>query len=422
MKTHRIYSGFSATLFAFAAVTHVTAQAIVDPTKPPPPAGPAKPAEGAPSPFNFTASYTADLLSVVSGGRSGGVGYVDLAKLSAAYDGAGAGQEGLTGLVSLEHANGSDFTARHVGGVQSVSALEAQPEAFRLYEAWLQKDILNGQGGVKLGLIDINTTYDVQETAALFINASEGIGPDVSDTGLNGPSDYPTPALAVTSFYRPAEGWTVQLGIFDGAAGDPSHRNDFVAVKLEGALLIGQLEKRFGDVARIETGAWSYTAAFPSLDQINAAGAARAVHGNDGLYGLIEGRLMAKPGVGGGDSQGGGLSGWLRVGFANGDINPIEKYVGGGLVYTGLIPGRDKDEIGFAVARSELGRGAHSAGLAKGRDIGGGETDMEAIYRYAFKEWLNIQPDVQYVIDPHADRQIPDALVVGVRLAFTYSK
>jgi porin len=193
---------------------------------------------------------------------------------------------------------------------------------------------------------------------------------------------------------------------------------DFVDVRLDdGALIIGQVEKRFGDTARIEAGAWTYTSPFPALDRFSIGGAPRALHGNDGLYGLVEGRLIAKPG-----DKDGGLSGWLRLGVANGDINPVSSYLGAGLVYTGLITGRDKDEIGFAVARAGLGAGARFTGALAGRRIGQAETNLEATYRYAFRDWLNIQPDVQYVINPRGDEHISNALVIGLRLAFTYSK
>ena len=417
MGLSRKIVGLIAVLAVLSHARPLAAQAVTDPTKPAPPAGPAKPADAPPSAWTFTAAYTADFLGAVAGGTSRGGAYVDLLKLSAAYDGATAGHEGLTGLVSVEHAFGSGFTGRRVGGLQNVSGDETLPGTFRLYEAWLQQELAGGQGGVKAGLIDINTTFDVQETAALFVNASQGIGPDLGDTGLNGPSDYPTPALAVTGFYRPAEGWTAQLGLFNGVAGDPAHRTDFVDVKLDGALIIGQVEKRFGDAARVEVGAWTYTAAFPSLDQFTPSGQPRAVHGNDGLYGLVEGRLLARPG-----DNGGGLNGWVRVGLANGDINRVANYLGAGLVYTGPFRGRDKDEVGFALARAGAGAGARYVGALAGRHIGEAETDLEATYRYVFTDWLNIQPDLQYVIDPGGDRHRPNAVVVGLRLAFTYSK
>ncbi len=211
------------------------------------------------------------------------------------------------------------------------------------------------------------------------------------------------------------------MAVFDGVAGDPDHRSQFVAVKLEGALIVGQIERRFGDFARVEAGAWTYTAGFASLDQFTTTGAPRLVHGDDGVYALVEGRLLARPGAGSGDGDG-GLSAWLRVGAANGDINPVQNYLGAGLVYTGLVKGREKDEVGVAIARAGFGPGARYQARLSGRDIASAETDLEATYRFVFRDWLNLQPDLQYVIDPHGDRHIANALVVGLRFAFTYSR
>ena len=367
------------------------------------------------SPFSFSAAFTLDLLENLSGGRSTGFGKADLLKLSASYEGSASGHDGLNGLISVEHSFGSSFTIRKLGGLQNVTAAEAEPASLRLYEAWLQQAFLGDAAGVKVGLIDLNTTFDVQQTAALFLNASHGIGPDFGDTGLNGPSIYPTTAFGVTSFYRPNDAWTAQVGVFNGLAGDPTHRSDFVAVKLDGVLLVGQIERRFGDVARIELGAFSYTARFPSLDRFNADGTARSVSGNAGIYGLVEGKLISS-----GD-QGGGLSGWVRVGVSNGDINPVSNYLGAGLVYAGPIPGRDKDEVGIALARAGLGEGSRVAGQAAGRRIGQAETVFEATYRYSLNDTLSLQPDLQYVIRPHGDSELGNALVFGLRLALTIS-
>ena len=416
-------AGLTAALAVGAAAWPLAAQTVTDPTAPPAPPAPAtadNSGRQVPPTFTFSAAYTADALANVQGGERPGEAYVDLLKLSAAYDGAASGHGGLTGLLSLEYHNGANFSAGRVGAFQAISSSDAQPAATRLYEAWLQQMVLDGKGGVKGGLIDLNRLYDVQETASLFLNASHGIGPDFSDAGVNGPSIYPTTALAVTGFYRPAQGWTAQLGIFDAVAGDPANRGRFVAIELsarQGALIVAQVEKRFGDRLRIEGGAWTYTAAFPSLDRFDAAGAPRSAHGNGGVYGLVEGRILAKPGDGGG-----GLSGWLRLGRANGDINPVQGYLGAGLVYTGLIPGRDGDQAGIAVARAAFGEGGREAGDLAGKPIGGAETNVEATYLYAFRNWLSLQPDLQYVIHPGGDERLRNALVVGLRLTFTASR
>ena len=111
--------------------------------------------------------------------RRGGA-YVDLLKLSVNFDGSAFGFPGLTGLVSAEHFFGSDFTASHVGGEQNISADETEPGFVRLYEMWIQQTFAGDNGGHK-GRSDRShgTTFDVQETAALFLNASQGIGPEL---------------------------------------------------------------------------------------------------------------------------------------------------------------------------------------------------------------------------------------------------
>jgi porin len=361
-------------------------------------------------------SYDLDLLDDAAGGRSQGAGAADFLKASVGYDGNLQGRDGLTGLVSLEHTFGSTFTANRVGGFQAITSAEAQPATTRLYEAWLQQDLLGGAAGVKAGLIDLNTTFDVQETAALFLNAADGIGTDIADTGPNGPSIYPTTAAAVNAFWRPSNAWTLQIGVFDATAGDPRHRSDFVAVKFDGALLIAQVERRFGDAARVEAGAWRYTNAFPALDRFRPNGSPQDLCGDDGLYGMIEGRILKR-----GD-QGGGLSGWVRAGVANANFNPVRDSLGGGLVLSGAFPGRDKDEAGIGLNSAGFGQGALAAALAEGHVVRGRETVVELTYRYVLKDWLGVQPDLQYVVRPHGDPRIANAIVAGLRFAFTWSK
>lgn len=407
------------TLTSLLLATAAAGQEIADPTAAPPdpdakPAQPDKP----PSPFTFTATYRADLLDAASGGLRRGAGYIDQVRLSVAYDGAEAGHDGWTALASIEHSNGTTFTADRIGGEQEVSSLEAAPEAFHVSGLWVQKEALGGRLGLKAGLVDINTTYDYQGTAALLINSSHGVGIEFAQSGLNGPSIDPTPALGLTGFYRPREGWTFQAAIFDGVAGNPDHPKRLVDFRFDdGALFVAQAERRFGADARFEAGAWAYTAAFDTLDQTGITGPPRQSGGNVGVYALAEGRLTHES-----NSEDSGLSGWVRLGAANGRINPVTNYVGAGLVYTGLVPGRDKDQAGLAIAFARFGTPARLAALAAGDPIDGNETDLEATYRYTVNDWLNLQPDLQYVINPGGRTRVGNALVIGFRVELTVSK
>jgi porin len=367
------------------------------------------------SAFTLNGAYTLDLLGVAEGGLSPGTGASDLLEVSGAYDGAAHGLSGLSGLITIDHTFGSRISAEHVGALQSVSSSEASG-ATRLFEAWAQLKSVGGATGVKIGLVDLNSAFDVQETAALFLNASYGLGPEIGDTGVNGPSTYPTTALAVTGFYKPSDAWKVQLGVFDATAGDPEHRSAFVAVKLAGALIIAEVERRFGDAMRLDAGAWTYTNAFPSLVAVQPDGRPIPVHGNAGVYGLAEARLLP---VG---DKGGGLSGWVRFGLANGDINLVQNAVSAGLVYSGPMFGRREDEAGVAFTRAGFGRGAQVAAASEGRLVSGAETVIEATYKAVLTSWISLQPDLQYVIRPQGERRVPNAVVLGLRTLLTWSR
>ena len=296
-----------------------------------------------------------------------------------------------------------------------MSANETEPGAFRLYEAWVQQSLAGDAFAVKAEPCrSLNTTFDVQETAALFLQRLAG-----DRRGAR--RHRPQRALELSHpgrggdrvLRRPRADWTVQLGLFDATAGNPNNRAEFVDVKLDGALIIAQAEKRLANRARAEIGVWTYTRDYPVLGL--PPGEAREGGGDAGVYGLLEGRI-----IGGGDGP--GLSGWVRTGLANGELNPVANYLGAGLVYTGPLRGRDKDEVGIAIARAGFGPGAKRAAALAGERLDHAETDLEATYRYVLTDWLNIQPDMQYVIDPHGIATRRNALVGGLRLAFSYTR
>jgi porin len=109
-----------------------------------------------------------------------------------------------------------------------------------------------------------------------------------------------------------------------------------------------------------------------------------------------------------------GLSGWLRVGLANGDAQAVDSYLGSGLVLQGLLRGRPDDRIGMAVAHA--GRSSRTVSTSKVRSA---ETSVEATYQYKVRNNFAIQPDAQYIIHPAAVAGARNAMIFGVRLVFT---
>ena len=159
--------------------------------------------------------------------------------------------------------DGADFSGAVVGAAQTISNLEA-PADIRLANAWMSWDA-GGKGGVKLGVVDLNTEFDVQSTAALFLNSAFGIGPDFSQSGQNGPSIFPSTGLGLVGWWLPGGHWQLKAGLFEGASGDPTHpgRTNFILSRDEGALIVLEARNHLTENFVIGAGTWRYTADLP---------------------------------------------------------------------------------------------------------------------------------------------------------------
>ena len=98
-----------------------------------------------------------------------------------------------------------------------------------------------------------------------------------------------------------------------------------------------------------------------------------------------------------------------------GDRNPLQYEFTTGGRYTGLIPGRDEDKIGFGLIYSDNGEAFSQASQDGGGPGLGGETTLELDYQYNPAPWLSIQPDAQYIFDPAGNSGNDDILVLGLR-------
>ena len=344
----------------------------------------------------FGASYITDIVSVVDGGVRRGTAWLGRADLTVAVDGKAIGLDGITLFADLLATQPTDFSGRFVGDGQTVSNVQAD-SAIRPFEAWIEAQAGEATG-VKAGLIDLNTEFDIQAIGALFLHSSHGIGPDFSQSGANGPSIFPSSSSAIVVRHMRGK-VRLRAGLFDGVAGsvaDP-RRSAFRLPGTRGALLVAEIEHRIGSSGEVQLGAWRYTDRFDALDP----GRPRAV--SQGAYALIEGPLDR------------GIEGWVRVGVADDRANPIGLYLGGGIAH-----GPAHSRIGLAVAHARLGAPARHT-LIEGRTADRAETAFELTWARRLVEGVIVQPVLQYVIDPGWNPATRDALVIGTRLRFSLS-
>ena len=177
----------------------------------------------------------------------------------------------------------------------------------------------------------------------------------------------------------------------------------------EGVLHALEYNRDFSDALRLGLGAFSYSAEFEAIRETDAGGNPVRGDGNAGWYGFAEGIAYT------GASNGRNASAFVRYGTANGALNPVERYFGAGTVLSGFVPRRPEDQIGISVAMARCGADFRTAVGAASH-----ETAFELTYRAHIHDRIQIQPDVQYIINPGFDRTLRNALVIGVRMELNH--
>ena len=403
-----------------------------------------KPTEG----LEFQINYIGEVLGDVSGGYRQGAIYEGLLKAGVQLD-----LEKLTGwkggalFVNMLYPHGDSLTQKYTHDLNVVSNIDAY-DTVRLNEAWFEQKLFGDHFAVRIGEQALDTEFFVCDSGAVFINSCFGSPPFFS-LNFAAPT-YPLSAPGVRVQWTPSESFLWRTGIYSGDVGDQGRNNTHggrVAFSSEsGALVLSELvyktnagKDATGLPGTFKLGGFCDTG---KLDDVRNNG---DTHWDDyGAYFIFdqaiyrEQHAAAAP-TGKGEKSGKdvsketasangkdekadndqGLNFFTRIGGAlPNDRNLVNGYLEGGLTYKGLIPGRDKDVCAVACSYTHISKDV--------RDDSGGaisshhETVLEATYQVAVTDWLSVQPDFQYVINPGGTDDTQNAVVIGVRATLTF--
>jgi porin len=115
-----------------------------------------------------------------------------------------------------------------------------------------------------------------------------------------------------------------------------------------------------------------------------------------------------------------GLYFFSLINFAPQYNNPLPFYFHAGLVYKGLIPGRDQDQTGVAFAYGNYSYYKQLADERRGRPIQTYEAVLEFDYRIQLNKWCYAQPLLQYIIRPNGTGLVENATVLGFQLGVIF--
>lgn len=380
--------------------------------------GEAKPApeENKSEAISFPISYTGEVLGNLSGGYKQGAIAEGLLNVGVQGDlGKLIGWEGATFLISAIDTHGGSLTEKYVRDFNAVSNIDAY-DSVRLYEVWLEQEWGEGKFSLRAGQLLADSEFFVSDNSALFLNGAFGALPLVSQ---NLPAAvYPVAAPGVRFRWQATDALSFQAGVYDGDVGDPATNNKHgVSWRVGhngGVLALGETAYAWNKKEGAEglPGVVKLGAFFRNADATEDLKGVPC-RSNAGGYVIVDQMLWRAPGT-----EDGGLSGFLRVGAASEEKNPVPFYGDAGFNYKGLIPGRSDDVAGVAVSFTKLSKYAvDDDGLPIEKHH---ETVIEATYKVQVNDWLAVQPDAQYIFNPGASVKADNAFVAGVRVNVSF--
>lgn len=306
----------------------------------------------------------------------------------------------------------SDFDREKIGALFKTNADAKTEEPIFVDKWWWAQQLLDGRVELRLGRIESEKDlFDVNRVAGhedkQFMNKALVINPTIAHKL----------GLGVSARIEPVDDFYVQAAVIDPEAEDRRTGFDTAFHGPDRATVFWELglTRRFtsahGELpGHYMVGSWydpgPKKVFFDTQDDRLSA---RDRNDDVGFYFGFD-QMLWKKNDDPADVQ--GLSVFGRYGTAHDDVNLIEHFWSTGAQYVGLIPTRQNDTLGLALAQSILSD-RYRAEIDSRADR---ETVYELYYAIRLTPWCTISPDFQYVTNAGGRKDDPHAMVAGVRV------
>jgi porin len=333
---------------------------------------------------------------------------------------------------------GGNLSADNLLVLQTLTDIEA-PVGILLWELWYQQKF-GDKFDVKIGEQSLDQEFIISPTGnSLFINGVSGF-PALPAIDLPaGGAEYPLAGLGVRGRAQLSDSVTALAAVVNGSPiptdspNTPASNPNGVSFPLDvGTFAIAELQYAFGAAAQgkanadgplpgvYKIGAWYDSYKFDDLqtDTIGlplasplSDGSPAPHHGNFSLYGVADQMIWRSK-----DDTSRTLNVFVRPMFTPyQDRNLVSASINAGLGLKAPLPGRDSDVFGVEMGTAWASSGASSFDRQMQffqpsvyTPIRGSETFLEATYQFQVLPSWQIQPDVQYFINPGLGIANPD--------------
>ena len=359
--------------------------------------------------FEVEFAYIADFSGALTGGVKTGGTYLQSIDIITSLDLKKTfGWPGATVLFYGQGNHGGDPSAKYTGDTQGFNNIEAD-DNWRLYSFYIQQKWAADRFSALFGFYDLNSEFDVREAAGLFINSSQGIGPDLAQMGKDGPSIFPKPSLGFRLRGTFPQNLYMQVAAFNDVAGGPESAQHPLETD-DGLFFIGEIGYQGieSSTTKYGIGLWRHSGQFIDLRTDDKRS------GNWGAYALAESAIY----INSISKQQLTCSG--RLGIASPIINQFSIFGTIGLIYNGLFTSHPEDQLGLALALATNGKHFNQARQNDGLVTQYGEWIVEFTYRHQSTSWWSIQPNLQYIIYPGEIEKKESTLAFVLRSEFIF--
>jgi porin len=401
-------------------------------------------------------TYSFVLTSEVLGDVAGGVrtGAVFQGKLETIVKADLEKMLGLRGLNFFANAfqihNTGGIRRDHIGSFNTISNIEALPTT-RLSELWLEQSF-GDTFSVRFGQLAADAEFFISDYS-VFLMTSDWPSITAQNLPSGGPA-YPLSTPGIRMKFEPNKQFTFLAALFNGDPSGPGPEDPQIKNRYglnfrvqDPPLLIGEAQHRYnqdkdakGLAGFWRLGFWHHFGDFDSqrfdtagrsLADPLSNGIARKLRGASGIYGVVDHQLYRPPG---GDKDS-GISVFGRAGISAPDRNPVEFYLDGGIVFSGMLPKRPDDKVAATFLYSRISRDAAAldrdmiAFTGVPQPIRDYELNLALVYQAQIVPGWTIQPAFHYVFHPGGHVPDPnsavpvaikDAAVFAVRSVITY--
>jgi porin len=293
-----------------------------------------------------------------------------------------------------QNTHGRGLTENIVGDTLVLSNIDSFDNIMRVSEYWWEFALLDDAVTVRLGKQDVNTEFLFMDSAADFIQSTFGLSPSTAFP------TYPNPSMGAVLLVQLSDSLRLKAGIWDALVSGGSwgfSGNDTV-------LVIGELEYTYALFEGTLPGTLALGAVYESDGELSGEPLSAVQEYVVQFEQLVHRECPRDED----DAQGLAIFAAYYPRFQGAWVpaESIGDSAVAGIVYTGLIPQRDKDVLGAGISWAELFQGGTNR-----------ETVFEFFYKAQVTPQTSLQPNLQYIATPSGIER--DALVVGLRFQVT---